>query len=1597
MRPLDCKDCELCNSRTQVVSSILIENSKLMIIGEAPGEEEDKKGYPFVGASGKLLDDVLREVNLDRNTISISNTVSCKPLENKTPKPKEVEACFKYLDKEIYFVKPEVIILLGNVPLKQFFKGVGGITRVRGKWFDHPDYNCKFLPAFHPAYILRNPQHRKKLIQDFTQVKDFLNGKFADVKELENDYKVIKNKTQFDWLINKLHTEDLWAFDTETTGFDSKKDSIFIFSFSWAETTAALLDLRLYSDFKDYVWEKLKEVFENSSKKIAQNGSFDIEFLITKGIKINNYYCDTILMHQLLDENSNHGLEILAEEYTNMRGYDQPLQQYKLQNKIENYSDIPPELIYPYANADADVTLRCYNAMIPKIYEENLDFVLFNIMMPMQKILIQTEYCGVSIDVPYLNKVITKYEKEIEAALKLSLQAPQVKAYTKEKQQELVQQLYAHWETSKTLVKRYPDFEDYKAKQKPGKLQFSFNVNSSKQLKELLIENMKLPILKTTDKGNPSLDDEVLQQYAVKNKFCQYLGKYRSLSHLKSTFLDGIKSRLENGKVHTDYLLFSTVCVTKDTWISTKGGLLRADEIIDSDYINGVTEKNIYIYTEKGLKKTSHLWKVQNKEVLKITLPYGLFIKCTREHPLKTLRGWVRAEDLQESDFVLTTIGKGFFGKNKVKLLKKFYPKGPNSKEYTTPKFLTADLAKFIGYYIADGSIRFTAGTGALQISSSKTEVIEDIKRLFYKLFNLKARVDFSNNTISVSSIGLSKWFVKLVEYERPGAFFKKIPLVIRKGNRECIIAFLNGLTRDSVIGMYRAGSGRKYRHPMIRFNTQSSQVAEVLQHFLFNLGVKAQKAIIKNPERKRHTKVWHDVPCYYLIGVYGNDALELSKLLDPPLHADKERIKEFKMQRKVSRHKFFRKTDKGFWVKVNKIESFGKEIVYDFTVPETNSYVANSLIVHNTGRPSSRNPNLNNIPRESTAEGIKDIFCSDRYEDGSSDWLVEADFGQAEFRCIQENQRVLMSNFTYKEIKDIKVGDKILALDEKISKYNKRRKIRVSEVLKVHNNGKKECIKIFSEKNSIICTPDHKFLRYYPRKASSYGRWRPLVSGNMCYAVNAPPIKNIEDYLKGTIFGLYLTDGSVSNDKYINICQSDEKVIDWLILFFKKYNFECTKTKDNYSYYVFIRRKDQINRFLKEFQNYESIDWKKGFISGVIIGDGWFGGINKLYPQFDIGIGLSITHPEVVDKVYSVLNNLSVLFNFSFNVYNTPYKSDKEYKAFFTFSLPSKTSFLFPIIIPCNKGEKFYESFAKFTTLQNVDRVEVSIEKLDNVFSTYDLTTTTGTFICEGFFVHNCWINYSQDPQALSDLNAGLDIHKLVAASAYHGIMLPPGDISYDQYLEITKDVTKDERQDTKFVEFGAMYGRGPKSISEQLGVSINQAQRILNTFFGRYKVAKKWLDVTVALAKRDKYVTSIFGRKRRLINIDHPNDGIRAEAERQAKNSPIQNAASDLTFLACIKFYKKDLRPNNLRSRLILTVYDSLVFNVPDNELEFVVKSLYNKMKEAPIPEITVPLISDIKIGKNWGSAIEVNLKDDWSIIKNILNKKFKNYNGL
>jgi uracil-DNA glycosylase len=149
------------------------EQAPIMLIGEAPGRDEDLQGKPFVGRAGQLLDRMLKAIGLDEGQVYITNTVYWRPPGNRTPTPQEVEACAPFLARQIELLSPKVLVLLGGAAAKSILGSSEGIMRLRGKWLSYPcaTGDISALATLHPAYLLRKPEDKRHAWRDLLALK----------------------------------------------------------------------------------------------------------------------------------------------------------------------------------------------------------------------------------------------------------------------------------------------------------------------------------------------------------------------------------------------------------------------------------------------------------------------------------------------------------------------------------------------------------------------------------------------------------------------------------------------------------------------------------------------------------------------------------------------------------------------------------------------------------------------------------------------------------------------------------------------------------------------------------------------------------------------------------------------------------------------------------------------------------------------------------------------------------------------------------------------------------------------------------------------------------------------------------------------------------------------------------------------------------------------------------------------------------------------------------------------------------------------------------------------------------------------------------
>lgn len=571
-----CEKCGLCKFRKHVVNGVgPITNIKIMIVGEAPGPDEDENSIPFSGRAGQYLTKMLSAAGINRDEIYLTNAVKCFPKNlDKTvqasfrqPTTEELEACQPYLEQEIRTIQPNVIVPVGNVALSAVLgekRALAStkITKVRGTEFIIEKYGIKCMPTFHPSAVMRDPSREPTVIQDFVRIKES-----SQYKELskgdEGNYITLDTIEKVDAFFERMKEVPNFVFDIETNSLDWQTGLILEVAFSWKEKTACVLPLTKYigvpyqeieikkrkgkkkvdgkvqvvettkevlvdkvrdtyqpawGDKQEYILEKLKELMESEKGKIGHNLKFDVKWFIQKGWKVNNVVFDTMLAAHLINENNKGGLGLkdLALNYTTLGDYSRPLEDWFKERRVSednrNYAHVPEEIRLKYACMDADATYRLFVKFNDLIAKEGMSELFTRLTMPLSDTLTEAEFRGVRIDREYLQTLKKELETDIAALEK------RIKAVTGE-----------------------------------------LNLNSPDQLKDLLFKQLKLPKIKKTKKGEDSTDVEVLTILADMHPIPQLILDYRKMEKLYNTYVVGIEQQLDkDGYLHGSFNISGT-------------------------------------------------------------------------------------------------------------------------------------------------------------------------------------------------------------------------------------------------------------------------------------------------------------------------------------------------------------------------------------------------------------------------------------------------------------------------------------------------------------------------------------------------------------------------------------------------------------------------------------------------------------------------------------------------------------------------------------------------------------------------------------------------------------------------------------------------------------------------------------------------------------------------------------------------------------------------------------------------------------------------------------------------------------------------------
>ena len=163
-----CEACELCKTRTNCVFGVGNKNADILFVGEAPGEQEDLSGTPFVGRAGQLLDKFLYAIDVKREDVYIANILKCRPPKNRDPKPEEEDACIGFLREQVALINPKVIVCLGRISAMRLIKPDFKITQEHGQWFKKGNY--LMTAVYHPAAVLRDPRKKEDMLEDMKRI-----------------------------------------------------------------------------------------------------------------------------------------------------------------------------------------------------------------------------------------------------------------------------------------------------------------------------------------------------------------------------------------------------------------------------------------------------------------------------------------------------------------------------------------------------------------------------------------------------------------------------------------------------------------------------------------------------------------------------------------------------------------------------------------------------------------------------------------------------------------------------------------------------------------------------------------------------------------------------------------------------------------------------------------------------------------------------------------------------------------------------------------------------------------------------------------------------------------------------------------------------------------------------------------------------------------------------------------------------------------------------------------------------------------------------------------------------------------------------------
>jgi uracil-DNA glycosylase family 4 len=572
--PLDCQGCPLAKHRLKVVNGNGPANARIVAVGEAPGEQEDKQGRGFVGESGQILRGYMKQIGIDPEQVYWLNCCRCRPLGNRKPTAKEIMACLPYLIDDIRRINPNLILTLGGPALCTLWQKAN-ITQVRGSILQNPDTGIKLLAAYHPMAISHEWGREPEMLADLAKAK--VESASPDIPDDHTEVVFLTTIEEVqwfrDWLFELAPTLESLSIDCETTGLSYLNDEILSISFTpvrgrdfWGVGYAMPLLQKGAADYwgddLQQVLNLLQEIFGGPFSFAGQNFKFDQKFIErahgeTSGLSPDVRTAfgfrfrridrdrtaldfDTMLGFHLLHEEKPHSLEYQRSLFTTMSYYEAEVRD-QTANKI-HMAEADNEVLWQYNASDTDCTGRL--AVVHKEAidrEPKLRWLLDNISLPLHDFCRRMELRGALIDRERFDALCADYGRRIVDA-------------------------------EARLLQYHPPF----------------NYRSDTQLRQVLFKDLKLPRVDVKTKGAKACEacqmgfcedhdgtgaealeairEKMRSQKKTPHPILDVLQELSSLTKLKGTYLDGSGGQKKgmlphiarDGRIHTDYRIDGT-------------------------------------------------------------------------------------------------------------------------------------------------------------------------------------------------------------------------------------------------------------------------------------------------------------------------------------------------------------------------------------------------------------------------------------------------------------------------------------------------------------------------------------------------------------------------------------------------------------------------------------------------------------------------------------------------------------------------------------------------------------------------------------------------------------------------------------------------------------------------------------------------------------------------------------------------------------------------------------------------------------------------------------------------------------------------------